>query len=266
MRASRCFVCRPWPKKSSEAGITKIAEYADGIGPWMPHILKPTKGAAPETTNLIALAHQSGLVVHPFTFRKDSLPDYASSFDDLLGKFFVTGIDGMFTDFPDLAVRFKANFQVSANATDNPNGSGKQSTAPAQPAKTKELDGSWTYTKSYSTVYKDKYVGALFSDPEHDMAKLKIDGTKIEFKNSEGKSSLTVSGRELRLVGNSPYQDGYHLCYLVEKNKLGKHDGTPNRSLTGKYKVEGDLLTLRFPETCNCSRSGLTFKYNRNPK
>ena len=100
----------------TQAGIEKIAEYADGIGPWMPHILEPVDGAAPKETKLVAWAHKSGLVVHPFTFREDSLPDYADSFEALMQLFFKQNIDGLFTDFPDLSVQFKSKFKPKAKA------------------------------------------------------------------------------------------------------------------------------------------------------
>jgi glycerophosphoryl diester phosphodiesterase len=99
----------------TESGIKTIAQYADGIGPWMPHILEPVNGAAPKKTDLISRAHKHGLVVHPFTFRKDSLPEYASSFDELLQRFFEQDIDGLFTDFPDLTVRFRNEFELKKN-------------------------------------------------------------------------------------------------------------------------------------------------------
>jgi len=46
-----------------------------------------------------------GLAVHPFTFRSDDLPQGFSSFEALM-QFAVDElcIDGLFTDFPDLAV------------------------------------------------------------------------------------------------------------------------------------------------------------------
>ena len=85
-------------------GIRKIAEYADGIGPRMQHILEPVEGqVSPRQTELVKLAHAAGLVVHPFTFRADSLPDYANSFDEVLVFFCECGVDGLFTDFPDKA-------------------------------------------------------------------------------------------------------------------------------------------------------------------
>ena len=59
-------------------------------------------------SGLVAKAHEAGLVVHPYTFRADAglLPPYAESFEDLLAIFlFEADVDGVFTDFPDRAVK-----------------------------------------------------------------------------------------------------------------------------------------------------------------
>ncbi|MEC8184298.1 MAG: hypothetical protein VX208_04345 [SAR324 cluster bacterium] len=46
-------------------------------------------------------------MIHPYTFRADRLPSYTSSFDELLDLFFQeVGVDGIFTDHPDQAVRY----------------------------------------------------------------------------------------------------------------------------------------------------------------
>ena len=51
-------------------------------------------------------AHEKGLDVHPYTFRADDLPEGFSDFESLL-SFAIQDlkIDGLFTDFPDLARR-----------------------------------------------------------------------------------------------------------------------------------------------------------------
>ena len=90
--------------------MTKIAAYADGIGPWMGMIVKmnATRGQLVFSA-MVKEAHAAGLVVHPYTFRaeKEFLPPYAVDFDDLLDIFyFKVGVDGAFTDFPDRAVNF----------------------------------------------------------------------------------------------------------------------------------------------------------------
>ncbi|MDG2391626.1 MAG: glycerophosphodiester phosphodiesterase [Planctomycetaceae bacterium] len=89
-------------------GIKAIAQYADAIGPWMPHIVTGRDSdGKPVITDLVKRAHDEGLVVHPYTFRKDELPKYTKSFDDAMMIFCEDAkIDGLFTDFPDLAVKF----------------------------------------------------------------------------------------------------------------------------------------------------------------
>jgi glycerophosphoryl diester phosphodiesterase len=87
-------------------GLRELARVADGIGPSIDMLVTRTDGAA-RPNAFTAEAHAAGLLVHPFTFRVDALPDYAASFDELLELFLIdAGVDGIFTDFPDKAVRF----------------------------------------------------------------------------------------------------------------------------------------------------------------
>ena len=88
------------------AGLKNIAEYAQSIGPAMKHVWAPSENSNQATqTRLVALARKENLLVHPYTLRADALPDYASSFEQLVNMFCDAGVDGMFTDFPDQALR-----------------------------------------------------------------------------------------------------------------------------------------------------------------
>ena len=85
------------------AGLKDIASYADGIGPWIMQIYqgRDASGKA-QLSNLVSLAQQQGLLVHPYTFRCDELPAGIDDFNDLLEIFVQqAGVDGLFTDFPD---------------------------------------------------------------------------------------------------------------------------------------------------------------------
>ncbi|MEL6820511.1 MAG: glycerophosphodiester phosphodiesterase family protein, partial [Calditrichota bacterium] len=83
-------------------GLRAIAEYADGIGPWIPQVIDPQSG---EPTGLIGLAKEQGLQVHPYTMRADDLPNWAGNFNELAEKLlYKAGADGAFSDFPDLLV------------------------------------------------------------------------------------------------------------------------------------------------------------------
>ena len=86
------------------AGLAEIARYADGIGPWLPHIIGHEERTL---TDLVPRAHSLGLLVHPYTFRRDELPDGVQDWQQLLTLFIEdAGVDGLFTDFPDEVRRF----------------------------------------------------------------------------------------------------------------------------------------------------------------
>jgi glycerophosphoryl diester phosphodiesterase len=88
--------------------LVKIAEYADGIGPYK-HLIVPIdkdKKLQP-ATSLIDDAHAAGLIVHAWTFRNEErylTPDYNGNPQAEYEQFFQLGLDGVFTDFPDVAV------------------------------------------------------------------------------------------------------------------------------------------------------------------
>lgn len=88
--------------------FARLARIADGIGPSIHMIVEPDSPASElRITELVTLAHAAGMEVHPYTFRRDAgtIPDYANGFEDLLDIFlYRVGVDGLFTDFPDLAV------------------------------------------------------------------------------------------------------------------------------------------------------------------
>jgi glycerophosphoryl diester phosphodiesterase len=92
----------------SPAGLAGIARYGAGIGPWIGQILLGPDGMGGlRIDDLVARAQGAGLLVHPYSFRQDALPPGIESFEALLALFVDRlGIDGLFTDFPDLAVRW----------------------------------------------------------------------------------------------------------------------------------------------------------------
>ncbi|GAB2686381.1 glycerophosphodiester phosphodiesterase [Aliiglaciecola sp. 3_MG-2023] len=83
--------------KTSE-GLKAIAKVAQGIGPWIPQVFNFQHN---RPTTLVANAHKAGLLVHPYTFRKDELPKEYSSQQTLEILFEQLKVDGLFTDFTD---------------------------------------------------------------------------------------------------------------------------------------------------------------------
>jgi len=98
------------------AGLNAIAAYAAGIGPNKLLIIpRDPDGRLSKPSTLVADAHRAGLAVHPWTFRAENafLPtDRQSSGDraahgNLAGEiqaYLATGIDGLFCDFPAVAI------------------------------------------------------------------------------------------------------------------------------------------------------------------
>ena len=94
----------------TEAGINMLSNYADGIGPSMMMITaSEDRGVTYEVTDLVKFAHAAGMEVHPYTFRFEDFatPKFAGSHEGLLDIFInQIGVDGVFSDFPDLALKF----------------------------------------------------------------------------------------------------------------------------------------------------------------
>ena len=59
-------------------------------------------------------AHAAGLAVHAYTFRVDRLPAFADSPEAALNLLVRgAGIDGLFSDFPDVCVNWRARHAAS---------------------------------------------------------------------------------------------------------------------------------------------------------
>jgi glycerophosphoryl diester phosphodiesterase len=103
------------------AGLAEIAGYADGIGPSKNLIVpRDAQNRLTHPTTLVRDAHEAGLVVHPWTFRRENnfLPEdfrqgnpassvYLQATGDFpaeLRLFYKLGVDGVFSDNSDVAV------------------------------------------------------------------------------------------------------------------------------------------------------------------
>jgi len=103
------------------AGLAEIATYADGIGPNKNLIVpRDAQNRLMAPTTLVRDAHRAGLVLHPWTFRRENTflpedfrqgnpasPVYLQATGDFpaeLRLFYKLGVDGLFSDNPDVAV------------------------------------------------------------------------------------------------------------------------------------------------------------------
>ena len=99
-----------YTQMASAEGLKIVATYADGVGPNKAMVIPRTIiGNLGTPTTLVADAHQVGLAVHPWTFRRENyfLPLAQKSGVDPRGigdvqaemkAFLATGIDGIFSD------------------------------------------------------------------------------------------------------------------------------------------------------------------------
>jgi len=101
---------------ASEAGMKSIAAFAEGLGPEWPLVVPVRDGALAAPTPLVGWAHAAGLQVHPWTVRaenfflpkslqRDGGPAAHGDAAALLKALYAAGVDGVFSDFPGLAVQ-----------------------------------------------------------------------------------------------------------------------------------------------------------------
>jgi glycerophosphoryl diester phosphodiesterase len=117
---------RTYADLARPAELRRIARYADGIGPDKSLVIpRLADGSLGSPTELVDDAHTAGLVVHPYTFRAENtfLPvelrrgttasDFGRAIDEQVA-FLRTGIDGLFTDHPDITVIARADAAAAA--------------------------------------------------------------------------------------------------------------------------------------------------------
>ena len=101
---------------TTAAGVKAIAAFAEGLGPEWPLVIPTTGGVLGAPTALVLNAHLAGLAVHPWTVRAENyfLPaslkigaapaDHGNA-DAVYRALYAAGVDGLFSDFPGLAVQ-----------------------------------------------------------------------------------------------------------------------------------------------------------------
>src|SRR6188474_2667858 len=88
--------------------LEDVAKYANAIGPWKRQIMRDVKAPQLLQSTLIEQAHAAGLRVHTYTFRSEPAtlaPEYSNDPQLEYRQFYALGIDGVFSDFPDAALK-----------------------------------------------------------------------------------------------------------------------------------------------------------------
>ncbi|MBL8556837.1 MAG: glycerophosphodiester phosphodiesterase [Phenylobacterium sp.] len=99
----------------SAAGVKAIAAFAEGLGPEWPLVIPPLDGGLGAPTALVRDAHAAGLQVHPWTVRAENVflppklrrganPADHGDVEAVFKALYASGVDGVFSDFPGLAV------------------------------------------------------------------------------------------------------------------------------------------------------------------
>jgi glycerophosphoryl diester phosphodiesterase len=113
---------RTWADLARPEGLSEIATYADGIAVHKSLMIpRNANGSLGAPTTLVADAHAVGLIVHGWTFRAENsfLPSEfrssggaadAGDLDGELATFLALGMDGFFTDQPNIGARARDAF------------------------------------------------------------------------------------------------------------------------------------------------------------
>lgn len=102
----------------SADGLARVASYADGIGVPIGRLVAPGAAGDLDTLPLLGRARELGLAVHPFTFRRESMPR-GVTLEAMLALFMrELGVEAVFTDHPDVAVSIRR--EHGARAADAP--------------------------------------------------------------------------------------------------------------------------------------------------
>ncbi|HEY8554469.1 MAG TPA: glycerophosphodiester phosphodiesterase [Burkholderiales bacterium] len=117
-----------YAQMATAAGLREIATYADAVGPEKSLIIPCAAGGAlagANATDFVRDAHACGLAVHAWSFRAENVflpadfrtgaePNAPGDAEGEIGMFLAAGIDGFFTDQPDVGVRARDRFLEQA--------------------------------------------------------------------------------------------------------------------------------------------------------
>lgn len=112
---------RTYADLAKTENLKEIATYAHAIGPYKRLIVPQNPDKSLGTpTSLIHDAHALGLLVHPYTFRNEDrylAPEYQGDPIAEYMQFYGLGVDGVFSDFSDAAIKARNLFYLQKQKT-----------------------------------------------------------------------------------------------------------------------------------------------------
>jgi glycerophosphoryl diester phosphodiesterase len=109
-------------------GLQVLGEFVDGIGPSVDLLIEATSDGKIAASQFLQAAKAEGLVLHPWGINAEPtlLPDFIPADDEARAwngideqaatqwyqLVFELGVDGMFTDYPNLSIRARENLNA----------------------------------------------------------------------------------------------------------------------------------------------------------
>ena len=237
---------RTYGDLTKPAELTEIAKYAGGIGP-NKRLIVPvgSDGRLLTPTTLVRDAHAANLLVHPYTFRNESVflaPDYNGDPKKEFEQFINLGVDGYFTDFPSTGDLVRDQF-VGETPVSNLGGSrGFEGMAMSPDRKT-------LYPLLEGTVVGDP-AGSL-RIYKFDVASQKYDGFVGYYKMESPTNAIgdftVINDKEYLIIERDNNQGAAAKFKKIFKVDFSKKDAT---GAVAKEEV-ADLLNIQDPNDLN---------------
>jgi len=116
----------------------------------------------------------------------------------------------------------------------------------------RSMQGKWQLVEKESSFATDDVIMEYLPQYKDDIKVIGIEGNRLLVGS---KRQPLVMATDLRLQGTEVrVKEGNHLiCFTLE-------DGS---AMLGSYRLEGDKLEIRVPETCECTRTGIIATFAR---
>jgi myo-inositol-hexaphosphate 3-phosphohydrolase len=237
---------RTYGDLTKPAELAEIAKYAGGIGPNKRLIVPAgTDGKLLAPTTLVKDAHAANLLVHPYTFRNESVflaPDYNGDPKKEFEQFINLGVDGYFTDFPSTGDLVRDKFVGEAPVSNLGGSRGFEGMAMSPDRKT-------LYPLLEGTVVGDP-AGSL-RIYKFDVASQKYDGLVGYFKMESPTNAIgdftVINDNEYLIIERDNGQGATAQFKKIFKVDFSKKDAAGN---VAKEEV-ADLLNIQDPNDLN---------------